>query len=181
MRDGDESAVDRFVGAVYRELHRLAAGKLALERRDHTLQATALVHEAFMRLRKDDWGNWKSGSHFFAAATEAMRRVLVDSARRKLRSKRGAGRRPRMLDNSLQIVLPDLTDLLALDEALDKLAERDASKAELVKLRFFMGMTIEEAAMVMGISRATASRYWTFSRAWLHSAVYGARPPELLP
>ena len=176
VRQGDRSATDRLLVAVYDELRRLAARKLSQERPGQTLQATALVHEAYLRLLGAD-AQWQNSAHFYAAAAEAMRRILVEAARRKARLKHGGGRQMRQVDEADAIVMPDSTDLIALDEALEKLLREDQVKAELVKLRYFAGLTVEQAARVLGISRATADRYWTFARTWLYyEIVKGERP-----
>jgi len=169
IEQGDARAVDELLPAVYDELRRLAAWKLSREKPGQTLQATALVHEAYIRLVGEEAQNWRSRTHFFSAAAEAMRRILVDNARRKKSLKRGG--------NLQRIELGDATerndeqlqreDLLTLDEAMHKLEAKDAIKAELVKLRFFAGLTIEQAAEVLGISHATAERYWDYARSWL--------------
>jgi RNA polymerase sigma factor (TIGR02999 family) len=133
------------------------------------LQPTALVHEAYLRLVDTDQAqHWDSRGHFFAAAAEAMRRILVENARRKHRLKRGGGRRRVGLEQVEALAAGPSEDLLALDEALDRLAEEDAQKAELVKLRFFAGLSAEEAARCLGVSRATAARHWVYGRAWLY-------------
>ncbi|MBU0640735.1 MAG: sigma-70 family RNA polymerase sigma factor [Planctomycetes bacterium] len=168
VRKGDHTALDRLLSAVYAELRRLAAGKLARERPGHTLQATELVHEAYLRLLGAQAAHWDSSAHFFAAAAEAMRRILVESARRRARLKHGGGRRRCEVDEADAIVMPDSTDLIALDEALEKLVKEDRVKADLVKLRYFAGLTVEQAGRVLGISRATADRYWGFARSWLY-------------
>ncbi len=168
LRRGEPAAIDRLLSAVYDELRHLAARKLAHERPGQTLQATALVHEAYLRLLGGQAVQWESSAQFFTAAAEAMRRILVESARRKSRLKRGGGRARRAVDETDAIVMPDSTDLIALDEALEKLAREDRVKAELVKLRYFAGLTVEQAGRVLGISRATADRYWTFARTWLY-------------
>jgi RNA polymerase sigma factor (TIGR02999 family) len=167
VRRGDREAVDRLLVAVYDELQKLAAHKLARERPGQTLQATALVHEAYLRLLGDQTARWENSGHFFAAAAEAMRRILVEAARRKARLKHGGGRPTREIEETDAIVAPDALDMLALDEALEKLAREDPVKAELVKLRYFAGLTVEEAGRMLGVSRATADRYWTFARTWL--------------
>jgi RNA polymerase sigma factor (TIGR02999 family) len=167
-RQGERGAIDRLLVAVYDELRRLAARKLAQERPGQTLQATALVHEAYLRLVGDEAARWENSAHFLAAAAEAMRRILVEAARRKARLKRGGGRPRQEVDETDAIVTPDALDIIALDEALTKLAGEDAVKAELVKLRYFCGLTAEEAGRMLGISRATADRYWAFARAWLY-------------
>jgi RNA polymerase sigma factor (TIGR02999 family) len=171
---GDPQATQQLLPLVYEELRVLAARKLAEERPGQTLDATALVHEAYLRLigdKDDDCARWDNRGHFFAAAAEAMRRILVENARRKRALKHG-GDRVR-LDLS-QVDPPEAqlsNDLLALDEALSRFAEIDGEKAELVKLRYFAGLTQEQAAKVLKISPATAGRYWNFARAWLHQAV----------
>lgn len=171
IKSGDRNATDRLLSTVYGELRRLAASKLAQERPGQTLQATALVHEAYLRLLGDETAHWENRGHFFAAAAEAMRRILVEAARRKARIKHSGGRQRHELDEADAIVLPESLDLLALDEALDKLAEEDPLKAELVKLRYFTGLSVEQAGNVLGISRATADRYWHFTRAWLYNEI----------
>ncbi len=164
---GDEIAADRLLTAVYDELRRLAARKLNHEQPGQTLQATALVHEAYLRLMDGVSGSWENRVHFFSAAAEAMRRILIESARRKARIKHGGQLHRREIHEADAIVLDDPVDVLALHEALDKLQREDSLKAELVKLRFFAGLTVEQAGELLGISRASADRYWTFARAWL--------------
>jgi RNA polymerase sigma factor (TIGR02999 family) len=171
IKEGDRKASDRLLSAVYDELRRLAAKKVARERPGHTLQATALVHEAYLRLGGGKTGYWENSAHFFGAAAEAMRRILVESARRKARLKRGGGRKRREVNESDAITMPDPTNMIALDEALNKLAREDRVKADLVKLRYFAGLTVEQTAQVLGISRATADRYWTFARTWLFNEI----------
>jgi RNA polymerase sigma factor (TIGR02999 family) len=178
---GDPQAAGQLLPLVYDELRRLAGQRLAREAPGNTLQATALVHEAYLRLVGDDAGqSWEGRRHFFAAAAEAMRRILVESARRRHSLKRGGGRERHSVDpDELAAAEPD-AQLLALDEALGRLSELDAQKAELVKLRYFAGLTISQAAEALGISTATASRHWTFTRAWLRQQVTGgdeADPP----
>jgi RNA polymerase sigma factor (TIGR02999 family) len=170
IEHGDPHAAEQLLPLVYDELRQLAALKLAQEKPGQTLQATALVHEAYLRLADTDRAaHWNSRGHFFAAAAEAMRRILVENARRKHRLKHGGAQRRIDLDH------PDLAepaagvDLLALDEALTKLAAQDPSRAELVNLRFFAGLTMPEAAQALGISLATAERWWTFTRTWLYA------------
>ena len=165
---GDSRASETLLPIVYDELRRLAARRLAREAPGQTLEPTALVHEAYIRLVSTADCRWKNRSHFFAAAAEAMRRILIDRARKKKRLKRGA--RPKQFDLKefdLAYQMPS-DELLALDEALGKLQIEDPAKAELVKLRFFAGLTVEQAAEALGISRATADRYWRFARAWLY-------------
>jgi RNA polymerase sigma factor (TIGR02999 family) len=168
IEGGDAHAAGQLLPLVYAELRQLAAQKLAQERPGQTLQATALVHEAYLRLvGKEDEQRWGSRGHFFAAAAEAMRRILIDAARRKRRLKRG-GERQRVPLESLDAPADfRADDVLALDEALVAFAAEDADKAELVKLRFYAGLTLEDAAHCLGISRATASRHWSYARAWL--------------
>lgn len=167
VREGDLQAADRLLSAIYQELKRLAARKLNRERPGHTLQATALVHEAYLRLLGNERAQWENSAHFFGAAAEAMRRILVESARRKARLKHGGGLERREIDEADAIAMSDPIDMIALDEALEKLTREDKVKADLVKLRYFAGLTAEQAGRVLGISRATADRYWTFARTWL--------------
>ena len=166
---GDRLATNELLPLVYDELRRLAARKMAMEQPGQTLQTTALVHEAYLRLLGgDDAPAWESRIHFFAAAAEAMRRILVESARSKQRLKRGGGLRERVDLDSVEVQMPGTNvDILALDEALQQLAEEQPQKAELVKLRFFAGLTIEEVAQAMNISTATAGRMWRYARTWL--------------
>jgi RNA polymerase sigma factor (TIGR02999 family) len=174
IEHGDPQAAAQLLPLVYDELRKLAAIRLAAEKPGQTLQATALVHEAYVRLVEGDAAQqWNSRGHFFAAAAEAMRRILVDNARRK-RSRKHGGELQREEFDLDRLVAPELgEDLLALDEALNRLAEQDAVKAELVKLRHFGGLTVEEAAEALGISPTTANRYWAFARAWLHQEITG--------
>src|SRR5207302_1609858 len=173
IEQGDPHAASQLLPLVYDELRRLAAQKLNSEAPGQTLQATALVHEAYLRLVGKGEQRWDSRGHFFAAAAEAMRRILVENMRRKRSLKRGGGR-AREAFEEVQLAAPEpVEDLLALDEALDRLATRDPVKAELVKLRYFAGMTIEEAAAALGISNATAKRYWTYTRTWLYHEIAG--------
>jgi RNA polymerase sigma factor (TIGR02999 family) len=165
----DPQAATRLLRLVYHELRQLAAQKLAREKPGQTLQATALVHEAFLRLFGTDEGpSWESRVHFFAAAAEAMRRILVENARRKRTRKRGGGRLRQPLDEALVMAPEPHEEIEALEEALQLLAAKHPAKARLVELRFFAGLTIEEAAKCLAISPATAERYWTFARAWLY-------------
>jgi RNA polymerase sigma factor (TIGR02999 family) len=174
---GDAHAAEQLLPLVYAELRQLAAQKLAQERPGQTLEATALVHEAYLRLvGANPEQPWNSRGHFFAAAAEAMRRLLVENARRKNRLKHGGGReRVRLEDVSLPTRISS-DELVALDEALEKLQQHDAVKARLVTLRYFGGATIEQAAELLGISRVTAHRYWTYARAWLHQQMTGGGP-----
>jgi RNA polymerase sigma factor (TIGR02999 family) len=174
IEQGDQQAAEQLLPLVYDELRKLAAQKLAQEKPGQTLQATALVHEAYLRLVDVDQAQrWDSRGHFFAAAAEAMRRILVDHARRR-RSRRRGGTAKRHSLPSLDPALPAPDEeLLAVNEALDQLQKLDPAKAELVKLRYFAGMTIPEAAQALGISIPTANRYWAYARAWLHEELAG--------
>jgi RNA polymerase sigma factor (TIGR02999 family) len=168
---GDAKATDELLPLVYEELRLLAAQKLSREAPGQTLQATALVHEAYIRLLGDKPQSWDSRGHFFAAAAEAMRRILIDRARRK-KSARHGGRRHRLgLAGVEPATEPAFDDLLALDEALEKLTAIDGPKAELVKLRYFAGLTLEQAAEVLGISRSSAYENWAYARAWLRAEI----------
>jgi RNA polymerase sigma factor (TIGR02999 family) len=170
---GDSGAADQLLPLVYNELRRLAAGRLAREAPGQTLEPTALVHEAYIRLVGDANFVWQNRAHFFAAAAESMRRILIDRARGKKRIKRGAhAKRLNLKDVDLAYELPS-DELLALDEALQKLEGEDPDKASLVKLRFYAGLTLQQAAEALGISRATADRYWRFARAWLYQEITG--------
>jgi RNA polymerase sigma factor (TIGR02999 family) len=169
----DPHAADRLLPLVYDELRRLAARKLAREKPGQALGATALVHEAYLRLAGDAAHEWDSRGHFFAAAAEAMRRILVGRARRKKRQKHGGGHQRVPLDAVAIPAEAPSADLLALDEALARLAAEDPTKARLVELRFFAGLSVEDAARCLGISRATADRWWAFARAWLYEEVRG--------
>ena len=171
IEEGDPHAAEQLLPLVYDELRRLAAQKLAKERPGQTLDATALVHEAYLRLvGPADAERWRDRGHFVAAAAEAMRRILVDQARRKRRRKHGGDRQRIDLDEAFAAV-DAREDLLALDEALTQLAAREPAKAELVKLRYFAGLSLEQAAACLGISLATAKRYWAVARAWLFDAL----------
>jgi RNA polymerase sigma factor (TIGR02999 family) len=167
IEQGDAKAADELLPVVYEELRRLAAAKMSQEPPGQTLQATALVHEEYIRLVGAEAQSWNSRTHFFAAAAEAMRRILIENARRKQRLIHGGGqRRVDIQDADLAIEEPS-EDLVALDEALAKLTIEDPIKADLVKLRYFAGLTIEQAAKMLEISRATADRYWSYARAFL--------------
>jgi len=166
----EPSAADRLLPLVYEELRKLAANKLAQEAPGQTLQPTALVHEAYLRVAgANEMGRWDHRGHFFAAAAEAMRRILIDNARRKQRPKHGGGRRRALGDIAAPRPETSAEDLLDLDEALDKLAQENPARAELVKLRFYAGLTMPEIADVMNISLATAERHWTYARTWLYA------------
>lgn len=174
IEQGDSSAAEQLLPLVYDELRRLAARKMAQERADHTLEATALVHEAYLRLVDvDGVQHWNSRGHFFAAAAEAMRRILIENARRKGRLKHGGELLRVDLENADSLARAPADDLLELDDALNRLAGVAPEKAELVKLRFFAGCTTAEAAKLLGISAATAERYWTYARVWLYCQLYG--------
>lgn len=174
LHNAEEHGSNRLFLAVYHELRSLAVSRLARERPGQTLQATALVHEVYMRLLGSDQGSWDNRAHFFAAAAEAMRRILVESARRRACAKHGGARKRIKLTDGDVAVTPASVDLLELDELLDRFAEEDAVKAELVKLRFYVGLSVEDSSKILGISRATAARYWRYARAWLYDAMGGA-------
>jgi len=168
VRQGDERADERLMAAVYEELRGLASARLAKEQAGQTIQATALVHEAYLRLFGDEPKDWKGRRYFFAACAEAMRRILVERARAKGRLKRGGQRERVPLEEAAVLAEEPSVDLLALDEALEALAGEAPRKAELVKLRYFTGLTMEEAALALGVSKPTAERDWTFAKAWLY-------------
>jgi RNA polymerase sigma factor (TIGR02999 family) len=171
---GDAQAASQLLPLVYDRLRELAAQKLAREKPGQTLEPTALVHEAYLRLvGAEPKPHWEGRGHFFAAAAEAMRRILVESARRKGRARHGGGRERVDLDEQDVPVRPPPDEILALDEALGRLKEEDAAAAQVVQLHFFAGLSIEDAAEVLGISRATAYRHWTYARAWLRCALGG--------
>lgn len=179
IQEGDPDAADRLLPLVYDELRKLAAAKLAQEKPGQTLEATALVHEAYLRLigpAQDEPQHWPSKGYFFAAAAESMRRILVENARKKRRIKHGGERQRVDLDSACSISEPPSINLLALDEALTKFAASDPAKAELVKLRYFAGLTMPQIAAVLEISLATAERYWTFARSWLYAEI--TRPDQ---
>jgi len=171
IRCGEEKAASELLPLVYAELRRLATAKMALEAPGHTLQATALVHEAWLRLTNDEKRQWNDRTHFFAAAAEAMRRILVDNARRKRTERHGGGQQRVEISELASAVAENCDKVLAVNEALEKFAALDPQKAELVKLRYFVGMTLEQAAEALGISERTAKRYWAFARAWLHEEI----------
>jgi RNA polymerase sigma factor (TIGR02999 family) len=179
LAQGDPHAADQLLPLVYDELRRLAAQKMAHEPPGQTLQPTALVHEAYVRLLGDDAEqHWEHRGHFFAAAATAMRRILIERARRKRRQVHGGGRRRQELHPSA-VAAPEPDDnLLALDAALTKFAERDPLKARLVELRYFGGLTGAEAAEILGISPSTADRHWVYARAWLRREVRGDRAAD---
>ena len=182
IEQGDRHVAQQLLPLVYAELRKLAAQRLAQEKPGQTLQATALVHEAYIRLvDSEKVQHWDSRGHFFAAAAEAMRRILVENARHKRTHKRGGGHvRNDVADLQLAAPEPD-EELLKLDEALARLAAKDPVKARLVNLRYFAGLTIEEAAQAIGISVTTANRYWAYARAWLHREIISGSSKKELP
>jgi RNA polymerase sigma factor (TIGR02999 family) len=175
LRTGDAQAAEALLPLVYEQLRSLAASKMRNERPDQTLQATALVHEAYLRVvDQAQPKNWDSRWHFFAAAAEAMRRILVEQARRRNRLKRGGGAKRVSMDEIELVTATGPTDVLALDEALDELAKKHPQNAELVKLRYFGGLTTVEAGEALGVSERTARRLWNYSRAWLYTRITSA-------
>ena len=168
IEQGDPSAAEKLLPLVYDELRKLAAQKMAQEHRGQTLQATALVHEAYVRLVDvDQIQHWNSRGHFFSAAAEAMRRILVESARHRRTLKDGGGCERIALSDVVQSSPSDSLDLIALDEALQKLEQHSPRRAELVKLRYFAGLTIEQAAQALGVAPSTANAYWVYAKSWL--------------
>jgi RNA polymerase sigma factor (TIGR02999 family) len=165
---GEPQAAEQLLTLVYEELRKLAAHKMAREAPGQTLQATALVHEAWLRLGGDQQPEWQNRAHFFTAAAEAMRRILIDNARRKKALRHGGGAERVTLESLDLAAGMDDEQLLALHEALERFAIKDPARAELVKLRFFGGLTLEEAGKVQGISEPTAKRHWAYARAWLY-------------
>ena len=168
---GDAAAGAKLLPLVYEELRRIAAQKMAAEQPGHTLQATALVHEAWLRLAGSEEQNWRNRAHFFGAAAEAMRRILVDHARRRQSHKRGGGATREELNEATLVLAAPPDELLAVHEALDELARQDPTAAELVKLRYFVGMTMEEAATAMNMPKRTAESLWTYAKVWLHREI----------
>ena len=179
IEQGDPRAAKQLLPLVYDELRRLAAQKMGQEAAGQTLQGTALVHEAYLRLvDTEKVQQWNSRGHFFAAAAEAMRRILVDNARHKRARKRG-GELVRQDLDAVEIALPEIPeDVIALDEALNKLTATDKTAADLVHLRFFAGLPLPEIAQLLGISPRTADRVWVYARAWLHQEIQGRSPPR---
>ena len=177
IQQGDPRGAEQLLPLVYNELRQLAAAKLAQEKPGQTLQATALVHDAYLRLVDAEAApHWDSRGHFFAAAAEAMRRILIDQARRKHSRKRGGSLRRVELDADALLAAPEehaAEDLLALDEALQQFESEDPLKARLVKLRYFAGLSLADAAAALGISTATAKRHWVYARSWLYGKVHG--------
>ena len=177
MQHGQGQAAAHLLPLVYAELRRLAAHKMAGENPGQTLQPTALVHEAWLKLVGQQNRHWQNRNHFFAAAAQAMRQILTDNARRKLRLRHGGGQQRVDLDDCAEAVASPDEQILAVDEALEKLARLDPQRAEVVKLRYFVGLTISEVAEVMGISEPTAKRYWSFARAWLYAEIRHSQRP----
>ena len=175
MQPDEVQTTEELLPLVYAELRRLAAHKMASENPNQTLQPTALVHEAWLKLGGEQSGQWRNRNHFFAAAAEAMRRILTDNAKRKLRVRHGGGQRRVDLDDCATAAESEADHILVVGEALEKFARLDPQRAELVKLRYFVGLTFEEAAEVLEISEPTAKRYWSFARAWLYEEIRAAR------
>jgi RNA polymerase sigma factor (TIGR02999 family) len=173
--EGEPAAADALMEAVYTDLRRMARGYLSRERSDHTLPPTALVHEAYVRLVDQRHVRWQNRAHFFAIAARVMRRILVDHARARASLKRGGAEPVRLLVEDSQLE-PPLVDILALDVALDRLAAIDARQSQLVELRFFAGLTIEEVASVLSVSVVTVKRDWALARAWLYRELQGVGP-----
>ncbi len=172
LERGEDGATETLLPLVYDELRRLAAYRLAHERPGQTLQATALVHEAYLRLAQAGCEQWEDSRQFFNAVAEAMRRILIDSARRKQSLKHGGGlERLSLEDTDLSAVTPP-EELLAVDEAIERLAQAHPEEAQVVKLRYFVGLTQEETAGVLGVSRRTVNNHWSFARAWLYQALH---------
>ena len=174
VQGGGEVSAEELLPVVYEELRKLAAGKMSGESSGHTLQATALVHEAWMRLSTPGQGEWENRAHFFGAAAEAMRRILVDHARKKLAAKRGGGVVHEELDETTMMMAVPADELLAVSEALDQLVLEDEQAAELVKLRYFVGLTMEEAAAALGMGKRSAENLWAYARGWLRRAIKAA-------
>jgi RNA polymerase sigma factor (TIGR02999 family) len=176
LAEGEQHAAERLLEVVYGELRKLAGAKLAREAPGHTLQPTALVHEAWLRLVGDEKRDWKSRRYFFGACAEAMRRILIERGRKRARPKHGGDRERVELDDLAAEDPLATLDLLALDEALSKLAAQDPEKAELVKLRYFAGLTLDQVAKVLDVSPATADRHWAYARAFLYRELHGTDP-----
>ena len=173
--NGDRDALEQLLPLVYRELHQLAARYLRRERSDHTLQATALVHEAYLKLIDQREVQWQNRAHFYGVAAQAMRRILVDHARTHMAAKRGSGGVKLSLDDNEAAIVSDARaeEMVALDDALNQLSEIDPQKSRIVELRFFGGLSIEETAEVLGIGTATVTRQWRMARAWLYGQIQG--------
>jgi RNA polymerase sigma factor (TIGR02999 family) len=174
-REGDRAALDRLIPLVYEELHVIASRHLGREWRTQSLQTTALVNEAYMKLIDQRGVDWQNRAHFFAIAAQVMRRILLDAARHRLRAKRGAGQSPVPLDEGISVAAPEAgieaVDVIAVDRALQALEQLDPDQAKIVELRFFGGLTVEETAAVLGISPATVKREWAMAKAWLYRAL----------
>ena len=177
MAEGDNSAAEKLIPLVYEELKRLARSYMRRERADHTLQTTALVHEAYVKLVGQTSMRWQGRSHFFAVAAQLMRRILIDHARRNLRLKRGGAKEVFPLDEALVFSPAYSEEILKLDEALDRLEQLDARQSQIVQLRFFAGLTVEETAESLRISPKTVKRDWAVAKAWLHAEVGGRNDP----
>jgi RNA polymerase sigma factor (TIGR02999 family) len=175
LEQGQAMAAEELLPLIYTELRKIAAHKMASESPGHTLQATALVHEAWLRLAGPETVRWQNRAHFFGAAAEAMRRILVEHARRRQSQKRGGNVERVELDESAVVLAAPPDELLAVDEALVELAKEDPVAAELVKLRYFVGMTMEEAASALGLAKRTAEGLWTYARVRLHRSIRGSR------
>jgi RNA polymerase sigma-70 factor (ECF subfamily) len=178
LQGGRADAAPQLIQLVYDELHRLARGQMRHERADHTLQATALVHEAYLRLVNQPQRTWQNRAHFIAVAAQVMRRILVDYARARRTSKRGSAPHKVPLEEPLVFTEEQSDDLVSLDEALERLAQFDKRQSRVVELRFFGGLTVDETAEVLGISSKTVKRDWTVARAWLHREVRKARADD---
>ncbi|MGB7924176.1 MAG: sigma-70 family RNA polymerase sigma factor [Pyrinomonadaceae bacterium] len=178
LENGDKEALDKLLPLVYDELRRLADHYLRRERADHTLQATALVHEAYMRLVDQKNVRWQNRAHFFGVAAQMMRRILVDHARALQTTKRGSGGIKLALDDIAEMAEEKATDMIALDEALTELEALDPQKSRIVELRFFGGLSIEETAEVLGLGTATIIRQWRMAKAWLYQSVTGDKPEQ---
>lgn len=176
MERGDANAAERLLALVYNELRHLAAARMSREAPGHTLQPTALVHEAWLRLGADHQPEWKSRAQFFAAAAEAMRRILIDSARRRLAGRRGGRHEHVNIDEIDVAAAADDARVIRVNDALEKFAVDEPEKAELVKLRYFAGLTLEEAAQALNIAEPTARRWWAYARAWLIKEMSGGQP-----
>jgi RNA polymerase sigma-70 factor, ECF subfamily len=177
LRDGNQQAANRLMPLIYNELRKMAGSYMQRERSGHTLQATALVNEVYMRLAGGETAPWQNRAHFFAIAAHAMREVLLDYARRHNAGKRGGkDARKVTIDNELRGVSPKIENVIAIDEALERLARIDPRQSRLIELRFFAGLSVEEAAEVMGVSPVTIKREWRSAKAWLHRELAAARP-----
>jgi RNA polymerase sigma-70 factor (ECF subfamily) len=174
LSGGNRAAVDELTPLVYQELKRIAKGQLGRERPGHTLQATALVHEAYLKLIDQREVNWQNRAHFFGVASQLMRRILMDYAKSRLRDKRGGGAHKTSLDEALVVAEDRASDLVRIDDALTRLEQLDPRQAKVVEMRFFGGLTVEETAEAMGISAPTVKREWAMAKAWLHRELAAA-------